>query len=576
MTFTAAVAAGPESADSLAAWCERNRDGTATLVRDRDLAVAWSATCRWIDTHDDGDVLVVLDGCIHRETGMVSGEARRLHARYLEVGADVARGVLGDFVLVVLDRGARKLLVSRDPLGVRPWYLASNGRRHAGASDVATLASLPWVDTTLDERIAIEYLAAVYESRGPTLHRGIVTLAPGTTWAAADGATRTLRHHDWRLEPDIDISWDDAAARCRSALDEAVRSRYLAGGTATSELSGGLDSSAVVGTLIGLGAQDQLLVGRLVFERGWADEREYSDAVVDHWRIPMVSAAPWVPDRTTIEALGDRLRRPPPDPHFLMFATLHEAFRDAGRDEGLTGLGGDDAFATCGAGGRVVSAVKLRQRAVLAGFARTAMRDPREGWQGILRPALHHLAPWKGHRLPGWVSVRAAEQAELRRLFRRRPVRVTGVDAIDERFANITSGYDAALLENRAVVCDEVDRRESHPYLDPRFIEATYGLDPAWPTRGGHSRALQVAAYADRLPPAVAERRTKADFSSVFWPQLLAEDLLAEVEAGPLADLGWLHAEGFENLVEDAKKGAANAAIPLSRCVNLDRWLRQQ
>jgi hypothetical protein len=46
------------------------------------------------------------------------------------------------------------------------------------------------------------------------------------------------------------------------------------------------------------------------------------------------------------------------------------------------------------------------------------------------------------------------------------------------------------------------------------------------------------------------------------------------VGTGPLADLGWLDRLGFDRLVANAKEGKANAAIPLSRCISLDRWLR--
>lgn len=96
---------------------------------------------------------------------------------------------------------------------------------------------------------------------------------------------------------------------------------------------------------------------------------------------------------------------------------------------------------------------------------------------------------------------------------------------------------------------DSIGRRESHPFLDPRFIEATYGLDMWWPVRDGHTRALQAAAFSDRLPPLVAQRHSKADF-----------------------DFGWLDSTGFDMLLGKAKEGKANAAIPLSRCVSLDRW----
>ena len=172
--------------------------------------------------------------------------------------------------------------------------------------------------------------------------------------------------------------------------------------------------------------------------------------------------------------------------------------------------------------------------------------------------------------------MRAATQGELPALLGRQAKRVTGIDAIDERMSSFTSGYNASILETRAVIGDWLGRRESHPFLDPRFVRATYGLDPWWPTRGGHYRALHVEAFGDRLPTVVARRLSKADFSEVFWPQVLDDRELAKVRTGPLTTLGWLDPSGFDVLVVNAKRGMANSAIPLFRCLSLDRWMRVQ
>jgi hypothetical protein len=230
-----------------------------------------------------------------------------------------------------------------------------------------------------------------------------------------------------------------------------------------------------------------------------------------------------------------------------------------------------------GIGSRVLSAAQLRRARVLGQLLWPEGRDWRNWWHDVVRPTLGYLTPARrGHGLPRWVSDEAVKRAHLRHRFRRRPPRVTGILAIDERLAPLTSGYNASILETRAVVSDWVGRRESHPFLDPRFVKATYGLDPWWPTKDGHYRALEVSAFGDRLPAAVAERRSKADFSEVFWPQVLSDFRHGQVRAGPLHQQGWLDLEGFDVLLADAKRGMANAAIPLFRCLSLDDWMRMQ
>lgn len=586
-TSVLAVACGPRAAPSLVdRWAtelpivqpgpsgpngpSRRADG---IARHLDLVVAWDPACHWVDHCDDGDVLAVVDGNVHDPLPGAGGAAALVARRYRDLGARFARGLLGDVVAVVLDRRQGRLLVARDPLGARPWYRSSRGGDHAGATDVATLARLGWVDTEIDTRTAIEHLAARSSSLGRTFHEGIRTLLPGHTWVVEQGRARTVEHHRWALEPDLDIGWDDAVERCRELLDLTVLARLGRGEPVAFELSGGLDSSAVVGTAARRGIDD-LVAARLVFEGAGGDERSYSNAVATHWSVPLVSEAPWWPGPDERLELARRIARPLPDPHFVMFAGLHRRLRADGRLLSLTGLGGDDAFVTSSLATRLVGAIRLRRPADVRAMVGGNLWPPRRAWTVVARPTLHHLAPWRGDRLPEWVSGTAATAADLPALFRQRAPVVTGIDAIDERIANLTSGYDAAVLERQAIVSDLAGRRGTHPFLDPRFIEATYGLDPSWPARQGHTRALQVAAYRDRLPPLVADRRSKAEFSEVFWPQLLADDVLHRVRTGPLAERGWLDRGGFDRLVVRARGAMPNAAIPLARCVSLDEWLR--
>src|SRR3954468_8861685 len=55
------------------------------------------------------------------------------------------------------------------------------------------------------------------------------------------------------------------------------------------------------------------------------------------------------------------------------------------------------------------------------------------------------------------------------------------------------------ILEESAMVEDWTGWRSSHPMLDPRFITASYGLDPGFAVKDGHDRAVQRDAFRDRL-----------------------------------------------------------------------------
>lgn len=574
MTAALALSCGPSAAADLERMAHGARTPGRMTVSHEGHAVAWSGSSPWVSSCDDGAVLVVVDGRLHDPAPGQRTAAELLLERYLAMGAELARGVLGDFVAVVLDRPRRSLVVCRDPLGARPWYQAASGPRSAGASDVASLLSLPWVSDEVDDAAALAFLAGRSESRGRTLHRDIATLRPGTTWRSRPGSTSSWSHFTWQLEPEPTVSWDEAVARCREVLDDAVRCRVAALGAAASELSGGLDSSAVVGTAVLLGHHD-VVVGRLLFDGPAADERQYSAEVAERWHLDTVSAPPTVLSWEQHHALAASLRRPVPDPNFVMFTNLHGALAARGRPGILTGLGGDDAFVDTGLENRLISAVQQRRREVLSSIARATVRSPRAAWRHTLRPVVRSLLPRARRLPPAYIAPGIAARAGLTELYARPPVPLTGVRSIDVRAGGLTSGQVAANLEGAAVVDDLTGVRRSHPFLDPRVITATYGLDPEFPVRNGHYRALEAAAYADRVPASVSTRQTKAEFSETVWPLSLRSDVLDRISSGPLVERGWLDLPGLRNVLADARAGRPHAALPLARMTALDEWLRQ-
>src|SRR5690606_34482257 len=92
-----AIAAGDRAVDLLLDQRAATvASGEVAWVRHEGLAVSWPASSPWVDRHDDGDVLVVLDGRLHNLWSSAIGPAALLAQRYASVGAKVANGLFGD------------------------------------------------------------------------------------------------------------------------------------------------------------------------------------------------------------------------------------------------------------------------------------------------------------------------------------------------------------------------------------------------------------------------------------------------------------------------------------------------
>ena len=160
-------------------------------------------------------------------------------------GPDFLRRAVGEFALALWDEGAGRLLLARDPAGVKPLYYCRQGSWIAFASEIKSLLAHPRVPREIDRAAVPEYVGYRYVSGAGTLFREIRELEPGWRLVWQDGQVA--------LEPYWDLPYgagsvreesEEAYADCLDAvLDEATRECLDAGGRVGVLLSGGLDSS---------------------------------------------------------------------------------------------------------------------------------------------------------------------------------------------------------------------------------------------------------------------------------------------------------------------------------------------
>jgi asparagine synthase (glutamine-hydrolysing) len=196
----------------------------------------------------------------------------------------------GMFAFVIFERDTGRTFLARDRFGIKPLYLAETGTRLRFASTLPALLAGGDVDTSIDP-VALHHYLTFHSVVPPphTILNGIRKVPPATTIAIEPDGARTAVEF-WR--PDFtrdddkagwsERDWEDAVL---SAMREAVSWRTVADVPVGVLLSGGLDSSMVVGLLAEAGQRD-LNTFSIGFEAAGGeegDEFKYSDVIAEHF-----------------------------------------------------------------------------------------------------------------------------------------------------------------------------------------------------------------------------------------------------------------------------------------------------
>jgi asparagine synthase (glutamine-hydrolysing) len=201
-------------------------------------------------------------------------------------GPDCVQRFQGMFAFAIHDRDTDRVVLARDRLGIKPLYLAEVGGAVRFASTLPALLAGGGVDTTLDEVGLHHYLSFHAVVPAPrTVLRGVKKLPPATVLILeADGRRQEQRYWSPSYTPapqDEGRTFEDWKALVLDVMRKAVARRLVADVPVGVLLSGGLDSSLIVGLIA-----EQRQSGLRTFSIGFetvngeeGDEFRYSDVV---------------------------------------------------------------------------------------------------------------------------------------------------------------------------------------------------------------------------------------------------------------------------------------------------------
>jgi len=304
-------------------------------------------------SNEDGTRVVVCNGEIynfrdlrarlghHRFT--TSGDVEPLVHLYEDHGADFVRQLRGMFALAIWDRPARRLLLARDRLGVKPLYYIDTGEVLLFASEVKALLQVPGIPREVDTDVLHHYLSLNYVPSPMGLLRGIRQLGPGELLECGANGVETRPYWDLRFVPETGVSEDEWARRIRDKLAEATRIRLVSDVPFGAFLSGGVDSSAVVAMMAGA-MQEPVKTFSIDFKEASFSEAPYAAQVAalyqtDH-RVDVADMDATALLDELIWHADDPLADSSMIPVYLVSRFARERVTMV-----LTGDGGDEAFA---------------------------------------------------------------------------------------------------------------------------------------------------------------------------------------------------------------------------------------
>ncbi|MGH9938275.1 MAG: asparagine synthase (glutamine-hydrolyzing), partial [Blastocatellia bacterium] len=526
---------------------------------------------------------------------------------YEQWGVDCLAKLRGMFAFGIWDRRRRRLFLARDRVGKKPLFYAQFGDRFLFASELQGILADQDVPREVDPRAIDAYLGYGYVPAPDTAFKGVYKLPPAhylTLDLRQTGFEKRVERY-WSLdyEPKLRIGEDDACEALREKMTEAVRLRMISDVPLGAFLSGGIDSSIVVGLMAKLSGA-KVKTFSIGFKEAAYNETEHARRIAERWDtdhhefIVEPDALSILPK--LVRHYGEPYADSSAIPTFYVARMTRRHVTVA-----LNGDGGDESFAgyerylanhlaermqsvpgvalAARALGRVIpdsinpkSRVRQARRFLAVASRPMAERYPRwlKMFQDEAKPRLY------SHEFSGLLNGDAGGRDDglLKSLLAGRSRSDLPPDAVDAAMAIDVASYlpyDLLVKVDITAMANSLEARS--PFLDHEVMEFAARLPVGIKFRGGRLKSLLKRAFADLLPPENVNRR-KMGFGVPVgqWfrgplRELLQEALLSQQSLRR----GYFREPEVRRLVVEHLERRADHSFQLWNLVMLELWHRE-
>lgn len=508
----------------------------------------------------------------------------------------------GMWAFALLDRIERKLFLSRDRFAVKPLYLLNRDDLFMFASEAKAIIEVQ-PEENIPDLVQIRRFVGITAPENIDEHSwyGNIRIFPAASYGVFSLDSNTFEVKTY-WEPDIALfrkKWiegKDPVETFRKLFDDAVRIRLRADVEVGTCLSGGLDSSAIVGCCSKRhGVTMQTFSSR--YDDKSCDEGEFIDSVN---RFTGARAVPVYPDDKPFPFLEAfrRINRNHDGPSAgASLYSQFSVFREVGRHVKvvLDGQGADELF--CGYAGSLNPAMrKAASTAPRISMIWKLLELLRENDfidasqlsadVGIRVFGIDHYL-----RLTEEVQKEAAAQASQ---LKSHSLFTPAFSALVSDRPNCSCSYQSAdeitqmcldqtLVSSIPQLCHNEDSNSMDfsvevrmPFLDYRIVEFALALDSSYKIKGVWQKWIIRKALRPYLPVKVRRRRNKMGYPAPFFRWLRESEEKEQFKEiiFSFARRNIVPAETIEAYYNAHMRGEANMEGILFRYLSLELWLR--
>jgi asparagine synthase (glutamine-hydrolysing) len=503
------------------------------------------------------------------------------------------------FALAIWDGRERRLLIARDRPGKKPLFFLRTSDRFVFASEIKSFFADPELQLDPDPAAFPAYFQHGFVPSPDTIYKGVKQVEPGT-WMSIDqdGRTRTAAYWNLRFPSREELKAPsprrtEVRRRVRELVEQAVERRLTSDVPLGAFLSGGIDSTIVVGIMSrqlstrirtfsigfkGDPSYDETHYAKLAAERFGTDHTEFR---VSASAVDLVEKLVWHHDGPFGDASAI--------PAYIVSKLTRQHVTVA-----LNGDGGDELFAGYMRFPAALSAESVPR--VLLHLMRiglrklptpTSDRHPLYRAQRFARSAELPLV----ERMTSWTSLfyddleslfhpdcwATAGTGDLMAYLRRE---LPSMERLSPLGRLLYSTYRSYLLNDLLVKMDRCSMANAlecrSPFLDRNLTEYVALLPDRLKLSGWRTKVILREAFSDLLPPAI-QRRGKMGFGVPLdaWFRSDLRNQLRDVLLGSNVRYSqYLSAPYVRDLVEAHQSGKANLGLKLWMLVTFEVWLR--